>query len=778
MWGKEEQGADLPVMEISAGGGFETEAVGESHYQSEIRECVRAGVGGEESALRASAGFTVSLVRESRNPHDANAIAVSSLAGPTLGYLPRDLAEDVAPLLDRLRSGLRIRCPARAYGRRDDEGSPWNFGIWLDLPDPDDLEEALGDLSDAKVREMAQTGGLVCYRDDDSGALRRLSNNQDGPSDRYSAGGGGAAMIPVACPGCGSAQTAVPGAKGFRCRACARDVWWISCHRCHKTSNLLGPIAGSGAIEFRCQHCRAKNTINKQSLRAISAEIRRAEQVRAAQEKEAKVAEKLSRVRHAEDRQAEAELLTTVVRETVARLGRVLQDSSSDFAFSRLKRSAPELVFSPSTPRQVTEEPVLESFLPDEPKGLAALKPGAKRKYQEQVREAEAAFHDAHDAHARKEAKRLADLRAERDAFDAELAERDALVVRQHAEIDELESQFAAGQPDAIIAYCTAVLDAMPATDALIRTESRVAYSPESHQLVIELELPTIDAVPENREYRYIKSKDEIKPSPLPATERKRLYSLLVAQLTLVTLRNAFGSDTYGVIETVVLNGHVHTIDRRTGQTIHPCLITVRCARERLEQLNLSQVDPAECLKGLSASISKSPAEMVPVRPVIEFDMVDPRFVADEDVLGSLDTRPNLIDLTPKEFESLITNLFEKMGLETRQTQASRDGGVDCVAFDSRPIFGGKVVIQAKRYKNTVGVSAVRDLFGTMQNEGATKGILVTTSGYGQASHDFANNKPLELIDGGNLIYLLQEHAGIEAKIEVPEDWIDPALPA
>jgi restriction system protein len=41
------------------------------------------------------------------------------------------------------------------------------------------------------------------------------------------------------------------------------------------------------------------------------------------------------------------------------------------------------------------------------------------------------------------------------------------------------------------------------------------------------------------------------------------------------------------------------------------------------------------------------------------------------------------------------------MGLETRMTQPSRDGGVDCVAFDNRAIFGGKVIIQAKRYKNT-----------------------------------------------------------------------------
>src|ERR1700726_1384363 len=129
------------------------------------------------------------------------------------------------------------------------------------------------------------------------------------------------------------------------------------------------------------------------------------------------------------------------------------------------------------------------------------------------------------------------------------------------------------------------------------------------------------------------------------------------------------------------------------------------------------------------------------------------------------------MELSPRDFETLITNLFSKMGLETRLTRASRDGGVDCVAYDPRPIFGGKVVIQAKRYKNTVGVSAVRDLFGTLQNEGASKGILVTTSGYGKAAFEFADGKPIELLSGSHLLYLLAQHAGIEARIEVPDDW-------
>ena len=72
-----------------------------------------------------------------------------------------------------------------------------------------------------------------------------------------------------------------------------------------------------------------------------------------------------------------------------------------------------------------------------------------------------------------------------------------------------------------------------------------------------------------------------------------------------------------------------------------------------------------------------------------------------------------------------------------------------------------------------MGVSAVRDLFGTVQNEGASKGILVTTSGFGAASFDFAKGKPLELLDGGNLLHLLAEHAGLDARIVMPEEWAD-----
>ena len=307
-----------------------------------------------------------------------------------------------------------------------------------------------------------------------------------------------------------------------------------------------------------------------------------------------------------------------------------------------------------------------------------------------------------------------------------------------------------------------------------IRPKAKVAYSPDSRQLLVEYELPSVDVVPKAKSYRYVKSKETVVETARPVSHVKALYASTIAQLTLLCLAAIFEFDSRHHNDVVVFNGVVDTLDPRSGQPIRPCLVTVRVTVEAFAQISLEHVDPAACLKYLSASVSRSPTELVPVRPVLEFSMVDPRFITETETLGALDNRPNLMELTPQQFESLIQNLFEEIGLDTRQTQPSRDGGVDCLAYNTDPILGGKAVVQAKRYKHTVGVSAVRDLYGTLQNEGASKGILVTTSGYGKASFDFAEGKPIELFEGTHLLYLLETHAGVKARIEPPEDWQDP----
>lgn len=403
------------------------------------------------------------------------------------------------------------------------------------------------------------------------------------------------------------------------------------------------------------------------------------------------------------------------------------------------------------------------------------LIPGAKDRHARSVEEQRQRLQRDVEAWDAAEAARRQRVEEARAAYEREIDDLRARTAAQHAEVDAIKRELEQGNPATVKDYFEMVLQRSSWPDGFPQ-QFVLAYAPENKLLAIDYMLPDWSIVPEGKGYRYVKARDALDTIPETAVKRRALYASVVAQSALRVLHEVFEADRHGHVETVALNCMVDTIDRATGTRHVPCILSVRTTAATFKGINLSAVDPTACLKGLAAAMSPSPAELAPVRPVLDLRMVDPRFITEADVLSELDQRPNLMELTPGEFESLITNLFTKMGLEARQTQASRDGGVDCVAFDPRPIFGGKVVIQAKRYKNTVGVSAVRDLFGTMQNEGASKGILVTTSGYGSAAFQFAEGKPIELLSGANLLYLLAEHANMEARIVVPEQWRDPLV--
>ncbi len=551
----------------------------------------------------------------------------------------------------------------------------------------------------------------------------------------------------------------------------------MRCRRCTYRFALYGPITGSGSAIFtiKCPGCRAKNHFTASQLREVARVARQAQRIQKAEQRARVANEREAKRLRAEARQIEVENLNEEVEQKVSVLGSLLSatlDVDDHIDFENLKEGAVTTPFVPGDLGEEEPTPRFESVAPPEPAGLKRL--FDRGKYEEQRVQAQAAHAQALAAHAEREKQRLRQLVGAQASHELIVRAMEEERTRQHAQVEALRERFERGDPAAIVSYFTQVLETSDYPPEFPR-HTKMAYRPESKQLVVEFALPPISVIPTVRAYKYVKTRDAITETPRAQRDVEVLYTSVISQVALRTIHEIFEADREAKIETVVFNGFVETTDKRTGKRIAPYLITVRTTRDKFEELDLQQVDSRECLKGLQASVSRSPGELAPVRPVVDFNMMDPRFVEESDVLSTLDQRPNLMDLSPGEFESLITNLFERMGLETRMTQASRDGGVDCVAWDQRPIFGGKVVIQAKRYKNTVGVSAVRDLFGTVQNEGASKGILVTTSGYGKAAFDFASGKPLELLDGGNLLFLLNEHAEMDARIEVPEDWVDPA---
>lgn len=524
---------------------------------------------------------------------------------------------------------------------------------------------------------------------------------------------------------------------------------------------------------------RASQRAHERGLREQARAIREAERAERARQRALIAHEKENKRLYVQSRLEDAAGQNQEIEQQVEALGQILVEGLSrnpilDFAELRV-RPAHQSVDLFGLPHS-EHPPVWERYAPEKPKGLAGLFPWVKKAHAQQELAARQRFDADERSYQAKEAIRQAEIkkRHEAHARAVERAERDAN--EHNHQVAQFETAFRAADPDAIATYFIAVLERGTYPEGFAQT-SRIEFQPESKQLVVAYDLPEYDeVVPAIKSVKYVKASDSFTESARPESQRRTMYADAVAQTTLRSLHEIFASDIAGHVETVVFNGYVESIDRGTGKPIRPCIITVRTTREVFLDIDLEHVDPLVCLRSLNASVSKSAAELAPVRPVLELNMADPRFIKEDDVLSTLDQRPNLMDLTPGEFESLITNLFQAMGLETRQTQASRDGGVDCVAFDPRPIFGGKVVIQAKRYKNTVGVSAVRDLFGTMQNEGASKGILVATSGYGKAAFEFASGKPIELLAGSNLLYLLKEHANIDARIVMPEGSIDIGL--
>jgi restriction system protein len=335
--------------------------------------------------------------------------------------------------------------------------------------------------------------------------------------------------------------------------------------------------------------------------------------------------------------------------------------------------------------------------------------------------------------------------------------------------IDKRKELYLSKNPDAIVDYSELVLTNSQYPDYFPK-EFDFEYNVETRILIVEYSLPSFDEMPTLKEVKYVQSRGELVESHHSESTMKKLYDSVVYQITLRTIHELYESDVVGGLASIVFNGWVESIDKATGKQIKACILSVQANREEFLSINLANVEPKICFKNLKGVGSSQLHSLTPIAPVLTINRDDKRFISSYEVANNLDESINLAAMDWEDFEHLIRELFEKefaaSGGEVKVTQASRDGGVDAVAFDPDPIRGGKIVIQAKRYTNTVGVSAVRDLYGTVMNEGATKGIIVSTADYGPDAYDFAKNKPLTLLNGSNLLHLLEKH-GHKAKIDL-----------
>lgn len=365
---------------------------------------------------------------------------------------------------------------------------------------------------------------------------------------------------------------------------------------------------------------------------------------------------------------------------------------------------------------------------------------------------------------------------SERKAFEDALAEYSRAKGKWESEQKKHNSDLARkkmayekGNNEGVAQYVSMVLDRSEYPD-VISVSYELIYDDKSQILVVEIELPAKETIPHVEAYRYIATKDSIESKEMKGKEFAALYDEVQYQIVLRTIHEVFESDYKEHVKAVVVNGNTDIQNKGTGKVEKKAIMTIQVGRAEFLEINLENVDPAQCFRHFKGITAGSLVDLTPVRPIMKLDRKDDRIIEADDILEEFDPTQNLAVMEWEKFEVLIRDLIQKEfsgeGATVEVTRASRDAGVDAIAFDEDPIRGGKFVIQAKRYNNLVPLSAVRDLYGTVHNEGAVKGILVTTSYYGPDAISFAKDKPLTLINGEQLLYMFQKH-GFNFKIQL-----------
>jgi restriction system protein len=181
----------------------------------------------------------------------------------------------------------------------------------------------------------------------------------------------------------------------------------------------------------------------------------------------------------------------------------------------------------------------------------------------------------------------------------------------------------------------------------------------------------------------------------------------------------------------------------------------------RDQQLSLSDIDDyfrdfesAAVLDTKGRPIEKGTAQESPI--VTSFTSIN------AELLKRLDQHPGLLyELTSRQFEEFVAELFVRQGYEVQLTPASKDGGKDLYVATKSDLGTFLFVVECKKYApdRPVGVELVRHLYGVVEAERVTGGILATTSRFTRDARRFQESfrTRLSLKDYIDLQKLLRE---------------------
>ncbi len=121
--------------------------------------------------------------------------------------------------------------------------------------------------------------------------------------------------------------------------------------------------------------------------------------------------------------------------------------------------------------------------------------------------------------------------------------------------------------------------------------------------------------------------------------------------------------------------------------------------------------------------------------------------------LESLGASGGLEGVSGWEFERIMAELFKKLGYIVSVTKGSGDEGID-LFLEKEGLRAG---VQCKRWKTMTGQRVIREFYGSLMHAKLEKGFVITTSRFSEAAKDFAEDKPIVLIDREELRRIILE---------------------
>lgn len=114
-----------------------------------------------------------------------------------------------------------------------------------------------------------------------------------------------------------------------------------------------------------------------------------------------------------------------------------------------------------------------------------------------------------------------------------------------------------------------------------------------------------------------------------------------------------------------------------------------------------------------------------------------------------------LMNMTSRDFERFVADLFISQGYEAELTPPTGDGGKDVILKKN----GAVSIVECKRYSqhNKVSVTAIQKFHSAVIDCKAKEGFFVTTSFFTQPAMNYCRDKPIKLVDLPRLMEMIHD---------------------